>query len=89
MVTPTRAPCELPLLNKVLWRALDDDPECPQCRTTRQAHELLVRNDLEGLCQPSLRDTLQASGIYLPWAACPAGHQATEENVKTGDHHAL
>ena len=39
VVKHTRASCELPLLDKVLWRALDDDPQCPQCRTTRQAHE--------------------------------------------------
>jgi hypothetical protein len=61
VVKHTRASCELPLLDIVLWRALDDDPECPQCRTTRQAHERMVRDDLEGLGQPCLRDTLQAS----------------------------
>jgi hypothetical protein len=82
-------PVNYRLLDKVLWRALDDDPECPQCRTTRQVHERMVRDDPEGLGQPCLRDTLQASGIYLPWVVCPAGKQATEENAKTGDRQAL
>jgi len=35
VVKHTRASCELPFLDKVLWRALDDNPECLQCRTTR------------------------------------------------------
>ena len=39
VVKHTRVSCELPLLDKVLWRALDDNPECLQCRTTRQIHE--------------------------------------------------
>src|SRR5262245_39137443 len=39
VVKHTRVSCALPRLDKVLWRALGDDSQCPPCRMTRQAHE--------------------------------------------------
>src|SRR5262245_17740976 len=71
---------------KILRRARHSSPEGPQQgRAPSQAHERIVRRDLESVGQGCLREALQASGIGLPWIICPTRKHALQEGVETCD----